>query len=164
MIEYTKEMWGLASEGEKQGVLFFVVFYLLIVCLYSFIKQILIRQWPVAKGTLLTASVEQSGVPQILLSDQEYKVNSLYAYQVSGKVYQGKRVSPWIIIASHNAKFILKTQLNKIKKNEDGSVNVIYNPKAPAKSYLLKPGVIGMVITFGIAVIPLLLYFQEYCA
>ncbi|AWI79286.1 hypothetical protein CEW87_07855 [Parazoarcus communis] len=162
MIEYATDMWALAFEGDKQGVLFFVVVYALIVCLYSFFRQVLIRRWPVAKGRLLSASVEKWGISELVLSDQDYKVDSLYEYHVSEKSYQGKRVSPWIIIASHNARFLLKKQLNGVQKNEDGTVNVFYHPKNPAKSYLVKPGFFGMAINLCIAVLPLLLYAYEY--
>lgn len=162
MIKYTRDMWVLASEGDKQGVLFFVVVYALIVCLYSFFRQILIRQWPITKGFFQSASVEKWGTSEFILSDQEYKVDSSYEYQVSGKRYKGTRVSPWIIIASHNAKLLLTKQLNNIQKNADGTVNVFYNPKKPEKSYLMKPGFFGMVITFGMAVLPLLFYLLEY--
>jgi len=155
-------MWALAFEGDKQGILFFVVVYAFIVCLYSFFRQVLIRQWPVEKGLLQSASVEKWGVTELVLSDHDYKVDSLYEYHVSDKSYQGKRISPWIIIASHNARFLLKKQLNSVQKNEDGTVNVFYNPKNPEKSYLVKPGIFGMAITLVIAVLPSLLYSYEY--
>ncbi len=162
MIEYTCDMWALASEGEKQGVLFFIAVYMLVMCLYSLFRQILIKQWPTTIGVLESASLEKWGATERVLSDQEYKVDSLYKYQVSGKWHQGTRVSPWIIIASYNARVLLKKQLKSIQKNEDGTVNVFFNPKRPEKSYLVKPGVFGMAITLGIAVLPLVLYLYEY--
>ncbi len=162
MVEYAKDMWVLATEGEKQGVLFFVVIYAFAVCLYSFLRQVLITQWPVAKGFLKSASVEEWGSTTMGLSFQDYKADSLYVYQVSEKTYQGKRVSPWVIVASHNARFLIKGQLNNIKENDDGTVDVFYNPRKPEKSYLVKPGFFGMVITFGIAVLPLYFYLNAY--
>ncbi|MEP4889709.1 MAG: DUF3592 domain-containing protein [Aliiglaciecola sp.] len=155
-------MWQLAVGGDKQGILFYVVVYLLIVCLYSFIWQVFVRQWPSARGVLKTASVNKWGSHLPIVSEQEYKVDSLYEYHVANKHYRGTRVSPWIIIASHNAKMILNKQLDKIQTNNDGSVNVFYNPKAPQKSYLVKPGLFGLAVTLACAVVPLLLYIIEY--
>ena len=131
MIEYSRDMWLLATEGDKQGVLYFVVIYALVVCLYSLIRQILIRRWPLTTGVLQSADVEKWGSPELVVSKQDYTANALYGYQVAGKNYQGTRVSPWIIVASHNAKLILKKQLDGIEKNNDGSINVLYNPNKP---------------------------------
>ncbi|WP_158970685.1 DUF3592 domain-containing protein [Paraglaciecola sp. L3A3] len=164
MIEYVTDMWALSFAGDKQGILFFVVIYVLLVCLYSFFRQVLIRQWPTTKGVLRSASVDTWAVTEFVLSEQKYKADSLYEYQVSNKKYQGKRISPWVIVASHNARFILNQQLNNIQQNADGTVNVLYNPKAPEKSYLLQPGLFGMAITLAIALIPLFLYLYEYSA
>lgn len=162
MIEYAETMWRLASEGDKQGILFFTVIYSLVICLYSFSRQIFIRQWPTAKGFLITSSVEKWGTTELIASNQEYKVDSLYEYQVSDKKYQGTRLSPWIVVVSHNARFILNKQLNTIQKNDDGTINVFYNPKAPHKSYLVKPGFFGIAVTLGFAFLPLLIYSYEY--
>ncbi|MCZ2720493.1 DUF3592 domain-containing protein [Marinomonas sp. 15G1-11] len=162
MIDYVQSMWMLASDGDKQGVLFFVVIYAFVICLYSSIQQILIRSWPTTKGHLLTASIKQRSTPELIDTNQEYKVNSLYVYQVSDKVYQGKRVSPWLIIASHNAKFLLKAQLKSIQNNEDGTVNVFFNPKKPQKSYLVQPGGLGIAITLAMAILPIVFYSLAY--
>jgi len=162
MIEYAEAMWALALEGEKQGILFFVVIYALVVCLYSLLRQLQIRRWPVARGQLQGASVDKWGVEAFILSDQDYKANALYEYRVAGQQYRGTRVSPWVVVASHNARGLLEKQLSGISRNPDGSVDVIYNPGRPEKSYLIKPGLFGMGITLGFAVVPLLLYLNAY--
>ena len=162
MIEYISDMWNLAVDGGKQGVLFFAALYTFLVCLYSFIRQILIIRWSVTKGVLKNASLSKQGAQRLVLSDQEYKLDSLYSYKVGDIHYQGTRVSPWIIIASHNAKFLLEKQLSGITNNEDGTVNVLYNPNNPHKSYLIQPGVIGMAVTLAIAILPVVLYLIEY--
>ncbi|WP_323750409.1 DUF3592 domain-containing protein [Marinobacter sp.] len=162
MIEYVKDMWLLASEGNKQGVLFFIVVYVFVMCLYSFFRQFLISQWPMTKGILKSASVDKWGVTELVLSDQDYKVSSLYKYKVADDIYHGHRVSPWIIIASHNSRFLLKNQLKNIRKDKDGTVNVFYNPKKPEKSYLIKPGVLGMAVTLDLAVLPFIFYLNAY--
>ncbi len=79
MIEYISDIWNLAVDGGKQGVLFFAALYTFLVCLYSFIRQILIRRWPVTKGVLKNASLSKHGAQRLVLSDQEYKVDSLYS-------------------------------------------------------------------------------------
>ncbi|MDO6462011.1 DUF3592 domain-containing protein [Granulosicoccaceae sp. 1_MG-2023] len=162
MMAYIAEMWALALEGEKQGVLFFVVIYVLIVCLYSLVRQLLIRRWPLAKGKLLSATVEKWGVEDIIPAEQDYKAAALYEYEVAGRRYRGRRVSPWVIVASYNARMLLEKQLSGVRIHPDGSVDVLYKPGKPHKSYLVKPGLFGMALTFGIAVIPLILYLRAY--
>ena len=164
MIDYFGEMSGLAAEGHRQGIFFFASFYTLLMLTYSVIYQLRITSWPSANGVLVKAGVEQFGATDWVKANQDYVASSLYEYSVDGTAYQGSRVSPWVIVASHNARFVLKKQMSNIKQNADGSVEVFFNPKKPKKSFLIKPGRVGLSVTFALAVTPFLLYWAEYHA
>jgi len=75
-----------------------------------------------------------------------------YIYDVEGKTYHGKRVSPWIIVASHNAKFILKDQLSKVETYTENKVIIFYKPSNSDKSWLISPSKLGVFITILISV------------
>ncbi|WP_371379351.1 hypothetical protein [Thalassotalea aquiviva] len=162
MHEYFLSMWSLAIEGEKQGILFYATLYTSVLLCYSTVYQLKIRSWPSTKGSLVNRNISNWGAKEWATSDQNYVVNALYKYKVGQQEYVGKRVSPWIIIASHNMKFVLEKQLNGIQKEEDGSIRVFFNPKRPQKSFLIKPGNIGLIFTLGLAVIPMLAYWLGY--
>ena len=89
---------------------------------------------------------------------------SLYTYTVDGKEYQGRRVSPWIMITSHNMLGILKYQLKHVQRFDNGKVKVFYSPQNPQKSYLVKPGIKGQILTVIFALIPIALYWSKYHA
>lgn len=162
MIEYINEMWVLSLEGEKQGILFFISLYALLLCSYSFVRQCLIRRWPVTKGILLNSSISEWGITERLRAEQDYAADVTYRYSVSGKEYTGTKLSPWIIIASHNARFVLSNQLKGLRKYRDGSVDVYYHPRRPGKSLLILPGYWGMLVTLSLALLPMIFYAQEY--
>ena len=161
-MEYFFEMWALAMEGEKQGIFFFISLYVLVLAGYSTVYQFKVARWPATKGVLLDAEVQQWGATEWAKSNQEYAATALYKYKVAGKEYQGQRVSPWVIVASHNVRFILAKQLGHIQKNDDGSIVVYFNPGKPRKSFLIKPGAIGLAVTSASAVLPMLLYWLNY--
>jgi hypothetical protein len=162
MIEYINEMWRLALNGEKQGIVFFASVYVFILLGYSLVYQLRITKWPVAKGKLLVGEVEKINGTHPVLSEQEYVSKALYEYQVDGTDYKGSRVSPWVIVASHNAKIFLHKQMDKIQRNDDGSVEVYYAPSKPNKSFLIKPSTTGMLVTAVLGVVPIVLYGLSY--
>jgi len=83
---------------------------------------------------------------------------------VSGVNYSGSRVSPWLIIVSHNLRFILKKQISDVQQSADGKVRVFYNPKNPQKSFLIIAGKVGIFITLIISVLPFILFYYKYYA
>ena len=89
-------------------------------------------------------------------------MDALYEYTVDGNLYKGNRVSPWVMVATHNAKVVLEKQLRKVERSRDGSVSVFYNPANPKKSLLIKPGVFGLKVTALIAVGAPTLYITSY--
>lgn len=162
MIVYCTEMWQLAAGGHVQGIWFWVGLYTLIVCSYSVIFQLRTRCWPSVEGQLAELGVEKFGATDLIKSDQDYISNALYTFNVSGVDYDGTRISPWIFVASHNAKFVLEKQMSSIQRLPNGKVKVFYNPKKPQKSYLIIAGKVGLCITLLIAVLPLILFYNKY--
>ena len=162
MIDYVMDMFALAVDGDTQGILFFICLYTLVTCGYSVFFQLRVSRWPQVKGTLLQGGVSKIGGTEPVRSNQEYVASALYEYIVDGTLYQGKRVSPWVMVASHNAKFLLEKQMRGVHRYADGGVRVFFNPNNPKKSYLIKPGTIGMVFTVTLAVGPMLLYGYSY--
>ena len=162
VVNYIKEMWLLAAEGNLQGIFFYASVYALLTLTYSAFYQLKARSWPNVRGVLLKAGIEKFGATDMVKSDQDFVASALYEYTVDGTVYQGTRVSSWIIVVSYNLRFLLKKQMSYIKKNNDGSVTIFFNSTNPKKSYLIKPRKAGVVITLVLATVPLLLYLSEY--
>jgi hypothetical protein len=161
MSDYVVQMWMLATEGDKQGIWFWAAVYAFFICGYSVFFQLLIRSWPSTKGQLKHLGLNKFGAA-IALSDQDYRADSLYSYEIEGKSYQGKRISPWVIIASHNAKFVLKNQLSNVDTFPDGQVRIFYKPSNPTKSWLILPSKIGVVVTALLSVLPAFSYWLEF--
>ena len=161
MLDYIQHMWNLALGGGRQGVWFWVAVYAFLICGYSVLFQLIIRSWPSTRGQLNHLGLDKFG-SAIILSDQDYHADALYTYQIEHKIYHGKRVSPWIIIASHNVQFILKHQLSKLETYPDNKVRVFYKPSNPAKSWLILPSKFGIVITTLIGVLPAFSYWLEF--
>ena len=120
-------------------------------CLYSIVYQFRVRGWPVTTGQLLKAETEKGGIHiKYRPHETDYMIVVAYEYSVGGKSYIGKRFSPWIITASHNLKILLEKQLDDFQSGQ--AVSIYYNPRKPSKSFLKKPGIVGMSITAVFAI------------
>jgi len=161
-LSYLSNMWSLAIQGELQGMWFWSATYAILVCGYSIVSQLKIRSWPGTRGLLTKASVSKFGYTQYATSDQEYRADAHYSYTVANQDYEGRRVSPWIIVVSHNLRFILKMQLSAVKPTSTGMVEVFYNPNRPEKSYLIQPSKLGIWVTFMLGVGPTIAYVHRY--
>lgn len=144
ILAYSQEMFRIAAEGRTQGIWFFAAVYVLVVCLYSIWFQIRTRYWPATNGKFSQLGVKKFGATDCVKSDQDYIGDALYTYFVNGKQYEGVRISPWIIVASHNMRIFLRKQQDKIQIQPDGKVRVYYNPVNPNKSYLVVAGKTGI--------------------
>jgi hypothetical protein len=164
LIIYFQGIWQLAIQGETQGIWFWAAFYAFIVCLYSLIFQIRTRYWPFARGEITEFGVEKFGATDLVKSNQDYISKALYKYNVSGVAYDGTRISPWIFVASHNARFILEKQMSSIQRLPDGKIKVFYNPNNPKKGFLIIAGKMGICITLSICVLPLISFYYKYHA
>ncbi len=163
IIDFVQTMWALALAGEIQGIWFFTAIYCFVLCSYSTLRQISNLNWHSTWGSLTRLQVDKFGAGEWAKSDQNYASSALYEYKVDGKNYTGKRISPWIFVVSHNAKFVLERQLKGAEIDNNGRVKVFYNPKNPQKSYLILPNIPGIVITLAIAIVPMIsFYFKFY--
>ncbi len=161
-IHFCSDMWQLAIAGEPQGIFFLAAMYTFVVCLYSTIFQCLTRRWPSTQGQLMESGVNTFGGGNVYKAETEYISKALYRYTVAGEDYEGKRVSPWVIVTNHNARGILKKQMLGVQRLPNGKVRVFYKPSNPKKSFLILPSKIGIGITFGISVLPLILFYVKY--
>lgn len=157
-------MWRLALEGEAQGIWFWAAVYTCIVCLYSFVFQLRTRFWPCTEGELKQIGIEKFGATEWTASNQDYVSRVRYDYHVAGVAYIGKRISPWIFVASRNARFVLEKQMGAVQRLPDGKVRVFYNPANPRKSYLIVAGKTGIGLTLVIGMLPPLGFYLEYFA
>lgn len=164
MIDYLSLMWDSAIHGQAQGIAFFASLYALLLLSYSGVYQLRVRSWPSAKGIVINAAPRKVGGTESVTSNQEYTASALYVFDVGDTAYHGHRVSPWIVVASHNARFVLVKQLRHIRKYDDGTVDVFFNPKNPNKSFLVKPGNVGLAVTLALAVAPITFYWFAYHA
>ncbi len=154
-------MWDLAREAKAQGLIFWAAHYCFFLGTYSFLYQLRTRRWSTTKGELIEAGIGKFG-SENRNSEQKFTANALYQYTVSNVSYQGSRISPWIIVASQNARVVLKKQMSHIEKLPNGKVKVFYNPKKPNKSFLIVAGKFGLFITFLIIIIPIGSYYFKY--
>ena len=165
MSNYTRDSTEYSGYGTRMIrwliVLFFVTLYCILVAGYSVFFQLRIRRWPSTNGTLSDRSVKVL-TRHANHSERDYRASALYEYSVDGKTYQGHRVSSWIVVASHNARFLLHRQLNGIQTLGQDGVVVFYNPAKPAKSYLIKPGLLGLLVTVAVAIVPVCWYLLAY--
>lgn len=162
LIIFFQEMWRLALQGQTQGIWFCAALYAFAVCVYSLIFQIRTRYWPSVPGELSALEVKKFGATDGGKSNQDYVSTALYKYRVSGTEYEGKRISPWIFVASHNARFVLEKQMSSLQRLPDGKVNVFYNPRNPRKSFLIISGKTGICITLSAGVLPLISFYCKY--
>ena len=162
IVTYLADMWAAAAQGDVRGVWFFAALYCFLIVGYSLVFQMRTRSWPSVRGELLNLETGRFGPRPYNLSDQEYVTRSAYRYRVNNTDYEGRRLSPWVIVASHNARFVLRKQRASVQPAEDGSVTVYYNPKRPQKSYLMLPGPVGMLVTVTIALVPIAAYIFRY--
>ena len=163
LIIYSQEMWRLALDGQAQGVWFWASLYTFILCAYSLLFQIRTRFWPCTHGVLTGFEIRKfGGATEWVRSEQEYVSEALYKYNVGGVDYDGTRISPWVFVVSHNARFVLEKQKSSIQLYPDGRLKVFYNPNNPKKSFLIIAGKMGIYITVTLSVLPLILFCIEY--
>ncbi|MDF2179768.1 DUF3592 domain-containing protein [Aliiglaciecola sp. CAU 1673] len=162
LLSYFWQMWELAINGELQGIWFWAAVYMLLVCGYSLVYQVRTRAWPFTKGQLLGLDVSKFGATERDSSAQDYVAEALYRYTIDGVEYTGTRISPWIFVASHNARSLLQKQLSAIQRYPDGRVKVFYHPVNPQKAFLILPGWLGIAVTSVLGILPLLTYYLKY--
>ena len=144
-----------AVNGDKQTWLFLIAIYSLFCGLISLIIQIRILNWAATPGTLIQSQAAIWGFASSA-SEVDYHANVRYNYTVAGTAYEGHRLSPTLIIVSANLRFILRWQMKCITHLSTDEVMVFYKPSNPKKSYLIKPGKIGICVTAGMVFFPVI--------
>ena len=162
LIDNIHETIIAALAGDVQSIFLLGCVYVLLACAYSVVYQVRVSRWPAARGQLLKAGLRKFGVTKWVKAEQEYVADALYEYEVNGNKYVGKRLSPWSMVVSHNARFVLDAQLGRVKKGVDGQITVYYNPRNPKKSFLLRTGIVSQLITLAIGLVPAVVYFYKY--
>lgn len=147
----------LKSGDPKTWLLLFAM-YCLVLGGYALFYCLRIRRWPSVFGELKQSNVELLSA-SATTSDQNYSAQVSYTYNVDGKEYQGRRLSPFIIIASYNLRFLLRLQMKHVETRDDGWVRVFYNPQRPDKSYLTPPRTTGLITVISVMFLPLIAYF-----
>lgn len=95
------------------------------------------------------AATEAFGVTEVNPSDVNYTNAVEYKYIVDGKTYIGTKLSPWIILATHNLKVILEKKLGGLATGQ--RLPVFYNSAKPRQAFLKRPGGFGILVTLGFA-------------
>ena len=153
---------GHSSPPVKFKASFSASLYALLVLGYSVMHQLNLRKWSCTQGHLLRERIARFGAKEWITANQDYHLDALYQYEVNGKTYTGSRVSPWIMVASHNVKSLLHRQLDGIEKTPDGAITVYFDPKNPRRSLLIKPGTLGLSIIASLSVLPVACYWFTY--
>ena len=136
-------------------VLIIAAMYFSAVGLFGLVTQMRVLNWPMTTGRLSKRTLASMG-PRMLAEDEQFEADVEYSYQVSGTSYDGDRLSPWQLLASFNLKSLVKWQMKGITEVSDGEVEVYYDPAAPEKSFLIKPGMLGLAFTAAVAALPLI--------
>jgi len=155
MISTIDTIYDGAINGDKQTWLFIFAAYTLLCGLISLIFQIRILNWAATPGKLIQSQAAIWGFASSA-SEVDYHANVRYNYTVAGTVYEGHRLSPTLIIVSANLRFILRWQMKGITHLSTDEVMVFYKQSNPKKSYLIKPGNIGICFTVGMVFFPMI--------
>ena len=114
----------------KELALSVFVLYLIGVSVYIAFYTRGVMKWPYVIGELKTAGTGPLGEPGQVAARIEY------VYEIEGIEYAGRRLSMWT--ASGHVKKTIAKQLAKIEYVGKNRVKVYYNPRKPAKSYLVR--------------------------
>jgi len=139
MWHYIDSFFNAVLAGESQAIVTLVAIYFVLAGSYGLAYCIWIRSWPATEGKLTTAGLERWG-PSMRAHEQDYIAHIQYMYSVGGVAFEGSRLSPTFVMVSANSRFVLNWQMKGIKKLGVDQVEVIYNPRNPRKSFLIKPG------------------------
>ncbi|MDJ0818797.1 MAG: DUF3592 domain-containing protein [Desulfobacterales bacterium] len=157
-MEQLGEVITGAMDGDAESILLIFALYFLMMCAFSVRYQLRMKAWPKTRGKLLHSRMEHVAGFEWDPADKLYATDAIYEYQVDGKIHQGKKVSPWVMVASHNARFVLQKQLSRIEVGPGNEVCVYYNPNKPSQAVLIKPSNLGIAVTVLFALFPLALY------
>lgn len=145
------------AAGDPESLFLLVALYFLLAGTYSLIYCFRLRNWPSVIGQLHSDEVS-AWHSDAIAGDRQYFSKATYTYEVDGKQYEGHRVSPFYMTASHNVRFLLEYQRKYIERPTPSTARVFYNKNKPQKSYLVVPGWLGISIVVVFGVTPMLLH------
>ena len=145
------------KSGEPESWLLAFAVYALIVGSYSLVCYLRISRWPSVVGELNSATTA-GWAPSASISDRNYGAEVSYRYNIGGDGYDGNRLSPFLVVASHNLRFLIRHQMKGIEACAGGGVRVIYNPSRPEKSYLIAPNAVGYAAIVSVMFLPMVAY------
>lgn len=135
-----------ALSGDARAILALACLYTALACGWSAWHVWRVRRWPSVEGQLDRFGLRLFGIADRVVSEREYVSDALYRYRVGAKQYEGRRVSAWMVVASHNAQALLRLQLRSVRPNADGQVRIYHHPRKPQRSLLLRPSQCGLAI------------------
>ncbi len=145
------------KNGDPESWLLAFAVYSLLVGAFSLFHYTRIGRWPSVIGALNSAAVAGQ-TPSAVSSDRNYSAEVSYQYNIEGKSYEGSRLSPFLVMATHNLRSLIRHQMKGIEIIQDGGVRVFYNPARPEKSYLISTSSIGYASIISIMFLPLVAY------
>lgn len=145
------------KNGNPETWLLVFAMYCLVTGCYALFYCLRISRWPSVIGELTRKEIAVWS-SNAVVSEQDYFVQLSYLFNVDGEEYRGHRLSPFIIIASHNLRFLLRLQMKHVEISDGGKVRVFYNPSRPEKSYLIPPRATGYILIISIMFLPLIAY------
>lgn len=154
-VEMFETVLAAVQAGDIRGIFPAVFFPLGFALLGSLAWQAWIRTWPSVEGRLEAGGTPVYGAGQFVLSEQQYRAEVSYRYRVGSTEYQGNRLSPWVVVVSHNLRGLLERQLKGLV-GRDSEVTVYYQPGRPQRAYLQRPGPVGLVVTAAAALFALM--------
>ena len=157
-MEFLRNVATQAMDGDPESILLIFAVYFLAMGALSLRYQLRMQAWPRKRGKLLQSRLAHVAGFEWNPAHKAYATDALYEYQVDGQTYRGQKVSPWVMVATHNVRFVLQKQLDRIEVGPGNEVSVFYDPKNPSRAVLIKPGTLGMAVTVSMALFPLALY------
>jgi hypothetical protein len=148
-LECISAAFHSAQGGDPRGFIALVFAAVGVACLGSLVFQFRIDRWPTVRGRIRQAGVQEAGGASARVS-QMYVEALEYEYRVDGTDYVGRRLSPWVVSASHNAKGLLAWRMRGLEPGAE--VAVIHNPRRPEKSFLRRSGPLGKAVTVAMAI------------
>ncbi|MDX1654324.1 MAG: DUF3592 domain-containing protein [Candidatus Competibacteraceae bacterium] len=149
LLTILERMVTMALAGEVRAIIALILFIAGLGSVGSFVYQLRLARWPTVSGTLLEAGEQRVGGGDLPLGERDYTDRVSYEYRVEGNRYTGYRLSPWKMVASHNARTLLRAQLGDYRAGM--KVPVHYNPRNPEKSFLFAGGWLGRIFTLVVA-------------
>ena len=126
--------------GERNAVIIAAAIYFAACGVFATVNALRHSRWPVVVGVLLEAEVARTGGSSFRVDEWEFAGRVRYRYEVDGVRFEGDRLSPYLVMATYNLRFLIRWQLGWIERVGVDGVRVRHHPTNPRKSYLIGVG------------------------